>query len=473
GFLQQYQTNATNRNRARARWTYQHFLGIDIENSSTRNIDASMLVDLQGTTTSRQACKSCHDRIDPVAGAFQRYGSRGIYLDGAFGKDTIDHRYKISQFYTQGDTWYRYMLAPGFEGEVFDLTNTSKDPLRILAEHLSQHPKFPEGTIKFWWPALFGEEFLSYKLDDNELQLRLSWLNKLSDKFKSSGFNLKHLMLEIIMSPFFRNDLLSTPNVFKKSKRLLTPEELRNKSLSIARYDDAELITEQLIIYGGIDSYNVERRQRTFSSMMYQIAKRHATEASCNLLTDLHQDFTDAPSNKITLIQSNHSVSASTPTIIPANDTTHYQWFFKNTHSSPINIQASFIPGSGSTIDFEAYRVPAGASWTSPQQIQSGEWLITTDSATPITIETTKIQPNKNSTISYLKEIAFKFWGDGSDKTADDLYTFYLSTHQVSEPNLVETCTSTKAMPAWMIYELARWRLVYIRLMTDFNYLYE
>ena len=33
-FLQRYPTTATNRNRARARWTYYHFLGLDVENSS-------------------------------------------------------------------------------------------------------------------------------------------------------------------------------------------------------------------------------------------------------------------------------------------------------------------------------------------------------------------------------------------------------------------------------------------------------
>ena len=37
-FLRRYPSTATNRNRARARWTYYHFLGVDIENSASRTM---------------------------------------------------------------------------------------------------------------------------------------------------------------------------------------------------------------------------------------------------------------------------------------------------------------------------------------------------------------------------------------------------------------------------------------------------
>ena len=58
-FLQQYPTTATNRNRARARWTYQHFLGVDIENSAARTIDAAALSDNDNPTLNNPACV-CH-----------------------------------------------------------------------------------------------------------------------------------------------------------------------------------------------------------------------------------------------------------------------------------------------------------------------------------------------------------------------------------------------------------------------------
>ncbi|HMW49987.1 MAG TPA: hypothetical protein PKC70_16945, partial [Cellvibrionaceae bacterium] len=268
GYLQQYQTNATNRNRARARWTLQHFLGIDIENSSSRNIDASVLIDVQGGIPTRFACKVCHDRIDPVAGTFQRYGPRGMYLDGAFGIDTLDSSYKRTAFYKTGDTWYRSMLPPGFEGTVFDLNNLiqDRDPLRELAEHIVQDPKFGEGTVKFWWPALFGEDILPYQLTSANLALRQTDLNEFATQFSSDNYNFKHLLRTLILSPYFRS-IPTKDNRYKQSRRLLTPEELHDKTQSLAHYADSRLLNDWLIIYGGIDSYNVEQRQRQFSPM--------------------------------------------------------------------------------------------------------------------------------------------------------------------------------------------------------------
>ena len=41
-FLARYPTTATNRNRARSRWTYYHFLGVDIEKSAARTTDSAV-----------------------------------------------------------------------------------------------------------------------------------------------------------------------------------------------------------------------------------------------------------------------------------------------------------------------------------------------------------------------------------------------------------------------------------------------
>ena len=49
-FLQRYPTTATNRNRARSRWTYYHFLGVDIEKSAPRTTDPVALADTNNPT---------------------------------------------------------------------------------------------------------------------------------------------------------------------------------------------------------------------------------------------------------------------------------------------------------------------------------------------------------------------------------------------------------------------------------------
>ncbi|MDE0127381.1 MAG: hypothetical protein OXN97_22675 [Bryobacterales bacterium] len=71
-FLLRYPTTATNRNRARSRWTYYHFLGLDIEKSAARTTDPEALADIDNPTMKNPACTVCHSVMDPVAGAFQK-----------------------------------------------------------------------------------------------------------------------------------------------------------------------------------------------------------------------------------------------------------------------------------------------------------------------------------------------------------------------------------------------------------------
>ena len=93
-FLHRYPTTATNRNRARARWTYYHFLGLDVEKSASRTTDPVALADTNNPTMHNPACTVCHSVLDPVAGAFQNYGDDGLYRDQWGGLDSLDEFYK-------------------------------------------------------------------------------------------------------------------------------------------------------------------------------------------------------------------------------------------------------------------------------------------------------------------------------------------------------------------------------------------
>ncbi|MEL0161174.1 MAG: hypothetical protein VXA48_19740, partial [Deltaproteobacteria bacterium] len=64
-FLNRYPTTETNRNRARARWTYYHFLGLDIEKSASRTTDPVALADTNNPTMNNPACTVCHQVMDP------------------------------------------------------------------------------------------------------------------------------------------------------------------------------------------------------------------------------------------------------------------------------------------------------------------------------------------------------------------------------------------------------------------------
>ena len=93
-FLQRYPTTATNRNRARARWAYYHFLGVDVERSAPRTTDPDALADRNNPTLRNPACTVCHSDLDPLAGAFQNYGDSGYFRDQWDGLDALDYFYK-------------------------------------------------------------------------------------------------------------------------------------------------------------------------------------------------------------------------------------------------------------------------------------------------------------------------------------------------------------------------------------------
>ena len=109
-FLARYPTTATNRNRARSRWTYYHFLGIDVEKSASRTTDPAALADTNNPTLSNPACTVCHSVLDPVAGTFQNYGDESYYRDQGGGLDSLDGDYKggklgLTEFAVEADKY--------------------------------------------------------------------------------------------------------------------------------------------------------------------------------------------------------------------------------------------------------------------------------------------------------------------------------------------------------------------------------
>ena len=112
------------------------------------------------------SCTVCHERLDPVAGAYQMLGDAGHYFNWG-ATDALPNAYKSphlyggshdDQLYQNGDTWYRDMRMPGFEGQV---APSDSDSLQWLANQIVQDPRFATATVKFWWPAVFGADALT------------------------------------------------------------------------------------------------------------------------------------------------------------------------------------------------------------------------------------------------------------------------------------------------------------------------
>ncbi len=457
-FLNRYPTTATNRNRARSRWTYYHFLGLDVEKSAPRTTDPEALADTKNPTMNNPACTVCHAVLDPIAGAFQNYGDDGYYRDQWGGVDSLDGHYKegagslqkievegdayqtrqtieqtvwlepgsrlsirhyqnngcgdagdescgrdlrIDDFhirdlqgrivdriewseldesceydgaynegsgseddhyqwwgwscyeipvelavadayvleisvwadqsgdevtwfelgaslYQYGDTWYRAMRSPGFDGE---LVPDADHSLQWLAERVVTDQRFAEATVKFWWPAIMGREIAGPPEDESDADFAGKLLGSAAQHaevlrlargfrrgFGAGPHNLKDLLVEMVMSPWFRAAGQSDGDAVRAvalrdagARRLLTPEELAAKTAALTGFQLGRSARPQAVphqqrrglltsesgyrlLYGGIDSEGITDRAREMTPIMASVVQSHALESSCPIV---------------------------------------------------------------------------------------------------------------------------------------------------------------------------------------------
>ena len=229
--------------------------------------------------------------------------------------------------YREGDTWYRDMRTPGFAGEIAPNPDNS---VQWLARKIVADDRFAEATVKFWWPAIMGSEVAEPPEDegDTDFEGRLLAANaqgaevaRLARGFRQgfkwplearrrSEYNLKDLLVEIVLSKWFRADAVTDADPVRRvalrdagARRLLTPEELARKTASLTGVQwgriiptgcdplprngcarspgDSELDIYYRTLYGGIDSDGITVRARDINSVMAAVANRYAAMVSC------------------------------------------------------------------------------------------------------------------------------------------------------------------------------------------------
>ena len=217
--------------------------------------------------------------------------------------------------YEKGDTWYRDMRTPGFGSEQ---APDGEDSLQWLARKIVEDPRFAEATVKFWWPAIMGSEVAEPPAEEGDAgfegqllaaNVQRAEVERLAEGFRQgfngrSRYNLKDLLVEMVLSKWFRADALSYEDPVRAvalrdagARRLLTPEELANKTVALTGYqwdrnintrctrncdpEPNDLTDDFRLLYGGIDSDGITERARNVTSVMAGVAKRHAVRTSC------------------------------------------------------------------------------------------------------------------------------------------------------------------------------------------------
>ncbi|HMU66536.1 MAG TPA: hypothetical protein PKE57_05295, partial [Cellvibrionaceae bacterium] len=83
------------------------------------------------------------------------------------------------------------------------------------------------------------------------------------------------------------------------------------------------------------------------------------------------------------------------------------------------------------------------------------------------------ISLNTQALRTYFSELAFAFWGETDESMINELLAFYFAARQLQDYNTINTCNLGSANSDVINTELASWRMVFIRMMTDYHYLYE
>jgi len=279
-FLNRYPTTPTNRNRHRSRVFFDRFLATDILTLADRPIDPT-ISDYHNATLNDPQCTVCHASLDPVAGLFQNWDTGGMYRPPEEG-------------------WFPEMAVPGFGDTILPVAQRSS-ALSWLGSNVVDDPRFALATIHNLYRALIGTEPLAViELDGNAdmvareaFRSQRAVFNDIIDQFSESDQNVKVIIRELVLSPYFRavhasDDAASHDVLAVGLARLLTPEELSRKILAVMGYgwrhrnnqDDFFRSTFRLL-YGGIDSDGTVHRLREPNGLTVNIADRMAYDMAC------------------------------------------------------------------------------------------------------------------------------------------------------------------------------------------------
>ncbi len=292
-FLNRYPTTRTNRNRGRARVVFDLFLDTDILAIEGVRPGNSVDITTPIPTINNPQCSKCHSVLDPVASIFQNWDHKGRY------RPAREEKYG----------WYTDMEPRGFNGQPMPLAGNVDSSVQWLAQQIAADPKFPRAVTRIVYAGLTGREPLTAPVAADASQADLdaytaerTLLNDIQQEFVADNFNLKTLVREIMLSPYWRaeglsNEANSSVHALTGSSYLLSPEQLSRKISGLlgfewrnsldSYYKDVDKFWAAKLentfhqIYGGIDSDSITSRLRSPNGLMGAMQLRMANELAC------------------------------------------------------------------------------------------------------------------------------------------------------------------------------------------------
>jgi hypothetical protein len=262
---------------------YQHFLGVDVLELAARVSDAAAVTArYQNPTMQAAECVVCHKSVDPVAGLFQdywRFAEQGVYGKRKGG-------------------WFKDMFAAGFEGEDLPAAERWRS-LQWLGERTAKDPRFAVAMTEHVYYILTGRKVLLPPKDlDDPLYPAMArayreqrrQVEAIAFRFAKSGFNLKTVFKDWVLSDFYRADGLATAlkDPCRKAElddaglvRMLSPEQVERKVAAVFGEKWGRLTDQMAMLYGGIDSKEVTERAADPSGAMGAIQRILSNDLAC------------------------------------------------------------------------------------------------------------------------------------------------------------------------------------------------
>jgi len=290
-FLNRYPTSDTNRNRARSRVVYDLFLDVDILALEGSRPDGEAVdISSPAPTLDNDDCVVCHGLLDPVASSFENWSQLG--------------------YYQPNRPWYDDMFQAGFAGveRPLDQEYTS---LQWLGSQIKVDPRFNDAMLRIVYRGLTGREPLD---PPGESGTAAQWdayeaesvhLDEIKATFAADNQNLKTLIKEIVLSPYWQAEGLEDSGFAivhedTGAARLLPPEQLHRRINALLGFEwrapldfnsvakdmpgQARLLDDRNYyhqIYGGIDSFVVTERLTEPNGLMVAVQERMANELAC------------------------------------------------------------------------------------------------------------------------------------------------------------------------------------------------
>jgi hypothetical protein len=295
-FLNRYPTTDTNRNRGRALVTLQYFLATDVLRLGARPLDGEAVSE-HNPTMYDYACTSCHEILDPVAGAFGNWDDLGRY---------------------RPQPWYQDMRPPGLGDDVIpgEMIETS---LSWLGAEIAEDPRFARAVVHTLYRGLTGQKPLDEPTDpsapDYAARIRAFEVQDyvfkgVAQSFIDSGYDVRQLITELVQTPYFRAVNVEAVDEARALElqdlgavQLVTPEQLDRRISAATGYTWSDengallpLSRPYHLMYGGIDSEAVIERFGELNGVMANIADRMSNEVAC-LVTS--QDFAKPASARL------------------------------------------------------------------------------------------------------------------------------------------------------------------------------